>query len=212
MTEKIKLDIISDVVCPWCIIGYGNIQKAIKELNIESDIEIEWHPFELNPDMSPQGENLSAHSARKYGSTPESSQQFRHEMTQRGQDIGFKFNYFPDMKMVNTRKAHILLDYAKNQGKQTALKLRLFNAFFSEKKDISDIDTLKLEAEAVGLISSDISALLNAKSNHSDIEQQEHNWHKLGVNSVPTVIINQKLAVSGAQPVEIFKQIISGEI
>lgn len=210
--SKLRIDIISDVVCPWCIVGYKNLIQAIKELGVEDQVEIEWQPFELNPDMLPEGENLQAHSARKYGSTPESSQQFRLEMAERGKEIDFNFNYFPDMKMVNTRNAHILLEYAHSQNLQTELKLRLFSAFFSEQKDISKPEVLIKEIEAVGLNVEQAMALLNDSTALKTLQNTKAQWKKLGVSSVPTVVLNRKSAVSGAHPVESFKQFLLSEI
>ena len=208
MSNKIKIDIISDVVCPWCIIGYGNLKKAITELALEDKVEIEWQPFELNPNMPLEGEELSAHSARKYGSTPESSAKFRTEMTAHGKTVDFDFNFFEGMKIVNTRDAHILLEYAKSQGKQTALKLRLFSAFFTEKKDISDREILAQELATVGLNVEEAMAKLQSHQAIEMLIDQESYWQKLGVSSVPTVVFNGKSALAGAQPVETFIQIL----
>lgn len=131
MNNTVKIDIISDVVCPWCIIGYNHLKAAINELGIEERIEIEWQPFELNPDMPADDENLREHVARKYGSTVEESKNARIRIAGIGAEHGFEFNYFDDMKMMNTLDAHILLDYAKDFDKQSELKIRLFTAFFS---------------------------------------------------------------------------------
>lgn len=211
MSNKIKIDIISDVVCPWCVIGYGNLTKAIAELGLEDKVEIEWQPFELNPDMPLEGEELGAHSARKYGSTPESSAKFRTEMTAHGKAVDFDFNYFEGMKIINTRDAHVLLEYAKSQGKQTALKLRLFSAFFTEKKDVSDRQVLARELEAVGLNVQDAMKKLVETQAQQAITAQELYWQKLGVSSVPTVVFNKTSALSGAQPIETFKQILTAQ-
>lgn len=211
MSNKIKIDIISDVVCPWCIIGYGNLKKAITELALEDKVEIEWQPFELNPNMPLEGEELSAHSARKYGSTPESSAKFRTEMTAHGKTVDFDFNFFEGMKIVNTRDAHILLEYAKSQGKQTALKLRLFSAFFTEKKDVSDREVLAQELAAVGLNVQDAMNKLADTQAQQSITAQELHWQRLGVSSVPTVVFNNTSALSGAQPIETFKQFLTAQ-
>lgn len=211
MNNKLKIDIISDVVCPWCVIGYGNLKKAIIELNIEDKVEIEWQPFELNPDMPLEGEELRAHSARKYGSTPESSAKFREEMTAHGKTVNFDFNYFEGMKILNTRDSHILLEYAKSQGKQTALKLRLFSAFFTEKKDISSRQVLAQEIEAVGLNVIDAMEKLTNKQDQQAIIEQESYWQRLGVSSVPTVVFNKKSALSGAQSIETFIQALAAQ-
>ena len=209
MSNMIKLDIISDVVCPWCIIGYNHLQAAIKELGIEDRIEIEWQPFELNPDMPADGENLRQHVARKYGSTAEESKNARIRIAGIGAEHGFEFNYFDEMKMVNTFDAHILLDYAKGFGKQTELKLRLFTAFFSEQKDVSDRNILKQELISVGLDADKGMRWLDDPQRLSAIRNAEKQWQQMGVSSVPTVVFNRESGVSGAHPVEGYKQILS---
>lgn len=212
MVDKIKIDIISDVVCPWCIIGYKNLEQALSELNLEIDVEIEWQPFELNPDMPPEGEVLREHSARKYGSTPESSAKFRKEMTQRGLDVGFTFDYFDAMKIVNTRDAHILLEYAKDFHCQTELKLRLFSAFFEEHKDISNREVLAKEVASVGLNVQKAMSQLDNEHAIKTIKAKELDWQRLGVSSVPTVVVNRTRGLSGAQPVEAFIELIASEL
>ena len=209
MSNMIKLDIISDVVCPWCIIGYNHLQAAIKELGIEDHIEIEWQPFELNPDMPADGEDLRQHVARKYGSTAEESKNARIRIAGIGAEHGFEFNYFDEMKMVNTFDAHILLDYAKGFGKQTELKLRLFTAFFSEQKDVSDRNILKQELISVGLDADKGMRWLDDPQRLSAIRNAEKQWQQMGVSSVPTVVFNRESGVSGAHPVEGYKQILS---
>lgn len=209
MSNMIKLDIISDVVCPWCIIGYNHLQAAIKELGIEDRIEIEWQPFELNPDMPADGENLRQHVARKYGSTAEESKNARIRIAGIGAEHGFEFNYFDEMKMVNTFDAHILLDYAKGFGKQTELKLRLFTAFFSEQKDVSDRNILKQELISVGLDADKGMRWLDDPQRLSAIRNAEKQWQQMGVSSVPTVVFNRESGVSGAHPVEGYKRILS---
>jgi len=209
MTEKIKIDIISDVVCPWCIIGYGNLTRAITELGLEDNVEIEWQPFELNPDMPQEGEELRAHSARKYGSTPEDSARFREEMSARGKEFDFEFNYFEGMKIVNTRDAHVLLEYAKDKQLQSALKLRLFAAFFSEKKDVSQRSVLIAEAVCVGLDEQAVIDRLADESAHQHVVDTESQWQQMGVSSVPTVVFNRNSALAGAHPVETFVQVLS---
>lgn len=209
MSNFIKLDIVSDVVCPWCIIGYNHLQAAIKELGIEDRIEIEWQPFELNPDMPADGENLRQHVARKYGSTAEESKNARIRIAGIGAEHGFEFNYFDDMKMVNTFGAHILLDYAKEFGKQTELKIRLFTAFFSEQKDVSDREVLKQELISVGLDAEEGMRWLDDTQRRNAIRNTEKQWQQMGVSSVPTVIFNRESGVSGAHPVEGYKQILS---
>ncbi|WP_394242306.1 DsbA family oxidoreductase [Vibrio astriarenae] len=208
MTKKIKLDIISDVVCPWCVVGYKHLEAAIKELDLQEQVEIEWQPFELNSDMPVEGENLRAHVARKYGASREDSDRARTEIAQRGAEYGFKFDYFEEMKMVNTLDAHVLLEYAKSLGLQTELKLRLFSAFFTEHKDVSDREVLLSEVQAVGI---DVQGATEALANESlkeEIRSTEAQWHQMGISGVPTVVFNRESAVTGAHPQESYKQIL----
>ncbi|GAB2991698.1 DsbA family oxidoreductase [Psychrosphaera aestuarii] len=208
MSNKIKLDIISDVVCPWCVIGYKHLNAAITELGIQDKVEIEWQPFELNPDMPPEGEELTAHIMRKYGSSKEDSDKARDNLKQLGAEYGFEFNYFEGMKIVNTFNAHVLLDLAHQLGKQTELKLRLFSACFTEQKDVSDVDVLLNEAEAVGIDRDKASAALADKTIHQRVRELEGQWRQMGVSGVPTVVFNRKTGLTGAQPQETFKQVL----
>ncbi|PMJ91536.1 DsbA family oxidoreductase [Vibrio sp. 10N.261.55.A7] len=208
MTNKIKLDIISDVVCPWCVVGYKHLEAAIQELGLQDKVEIEWQPFELNPDMPIEGEELGAHLQRKYGSTREDSDRVRSDLTQRGEQYGFKFDYFDGMKMVNTLDAHVLLDMAHALGKQTDLKLRLFAAFFTERKDISDRDVLINEAQSVGINAEQAREALDDKSIRDRIRQTEQQWQQMNISGVPTVVFNRTSAMTGAQPQEGYKQVL----
>jgi len=209
MKEKLKIDIVSDVVCPWCTIGYKRLEKAISALGIEDQIEIEWHSFELNPSMPIEGQNVTEHIAEKYGSTVEQQKQSQQNMATVGKELGFTFDYFDDMRIVNTFEAHILLAYAKAFGKQTELKMRLTTAFFSERKDVSKRDILKQALSIVGLNAEEGLALLDNKEAQAKVRTEQNYWKNLGVNSVPTIIFNRKSAITGAQPIETFKQILS---
>jgi len=209
MSNKIKLDVVSDVVCPWCIIGYKNLQTAIDELGINDVIELQWQPFELNPHMPAEGQNLREHVAEKYGSSLQESNQARINISARGAEVGFTFNFFEEMKIVNTRDAHILLEYAFQQGKQTALKLRLFAAAFSEQKDVSNRDILLNEVAQVGLDVAQANEHLQNAHYREEVIQQELYWQKLGISAVPAVVFNRTSAMSGAQPVEAYKQALT---
>lgn len=209
MNDKIKIDIVSDVVCPWCTIGYKRLEKAITEMGIQDKVEIEWHPFELNPSMPEEGENVQEHIANKYGSSLEDQQRSQKNMTEVGAELGFKFDYFEDMRIVNTKDAHILLDYAKENGKQTELKMRLVESFFSERKDVSIKETLKLALEEVGLNVDEGMARLESDDARYKVQTEEAYWQNLGVTSVPTIVFNKKSAVTGAQPVAVFKKVLN---
>ncbi len=209
MKDKIKIDIVSDVVCPWCTIGYKRLEKAISEMGIQDKVEIEWHPFELNPNMPVEGENVQEHIANKYGASLEDQKRSQEHMTEVGAELGFKFDYFEEMRMVNTRDAHILLEYAKENGKQTELKMRLVESFFSERKDVSNKETLKLALQEVGLNVNEAMARLESDDASYRVRSEEAYWKSLGVTSVPTIVFNKKGAVTGAQPVAVFKEVLT---
>ncbi|CAL65797.1 DsbA family oxidoreductase [Christiangramia forsetii] len=209
MKKKLKIDIVSDVVCPWCTIGYKRLARAITELGVEDQVEIEWQPFELNPNMPAEGQNVTEHITEKYGSTIDQQKESQQHMTQIGEELGFTFDYFDEMKMVNTFDAHILLDYAKEFGKQTELKMHLTKAFFSERKNVSDKDVLRQALLDVGLDAEEGLARLESEEARYEVRSQQAYWKNLGVSSVPTVVFNRKSAVTGAQPVDTFKQVLS---
>ena len=209
MKEKLKIDIVSDVVCPWCTVGYKRLQKAISELGIEDQVEIEWQPFELNPQMPAEGQNVNEHITEKYGSTVAQQKESKQRLVDAGNELGFTFDYFDDMRIVNTFDAHVLLEYAKKFDKQTELKMRLTASYFSERKDVSQRDVLKQALLDVGLNAEEGIALLDNEEARYEIRSQEGYWKNLGVNSVPTIVFNRKSAVTGAQPVDLFKQVLS---
>lgn len=209
MSDKIRLDVISDVVCPWCIVGYNHLNAAIEKLGLEDKVELHWQPFELNPDMPAEGEELRAHVARKYGSSKADSDRARENITQAGAKYGFEFNYFDGMKIVNTFDAHLLLDYAHEVGKQTELKMRLFSAFFTESKDVSQRDVLIAEAQAVGISADEAKAALNDNQIKERVRALESQWQQMGVSGVPTVVFNRTSALTGAQPQAVFEQVLT---
>jgi len=209
MSNKIQLDVVSDVVCPWCIIGYKNLQQAIDELGVADKIELQWQPFELNPNMPAEGQNLREHVAEKYGSSLEESNQARINIAERGAEAGFTFNFFEDMKIVNTRDAHILLEYAHENKKQTELKLALFKAAFTDQKNVSEQQTLLNEVSKLGLDVEQAKACLESDLQREQVLKQEAYWQGLGISAVPTVVFNRRSALSGAQPVEAYKQVLT---
>ena len=209
MKNKLKIDIVSDVVCPWCTIGYKRLEKAIIELGLQDKVDIEWQPFELNPNMPVEGQNLNEHITEKYGSTTEQQTASKQNMIEAGEELDFVFDYFDGMRMVNTFEAHILLEYAKEFGKQTALKMCLTTAFFSERKDVSKRDVLKETLLSVGLNAEEGIARLDNNEAITEVRTKQDYWKSLGVNSVPTIVFNRKSAVTGAQPVDTFKQVLS---
>jgi len=209
MTDKIRVDIVSDVVCPWCIIGYKRLEKAIVELDAQDKIEINWQPFELNPDMPKKGENIIEHMNHKYGMSKEQVQSYQTDRKENGKEFGFEYNYYEDMKIVNTRDAHILLEYASEIGKQHQLHMRLFSAHFSEAKDISDTEVLINEAKSIGMNELELLNILEDSTYKNEIQEKENYWLRRGVSSVPTMIFNGTMLMNGAYPMETYKQVIA---
>ncbi|MEZ9717278.1 DsbA family oxidoreductase [Vibrio cyclitrophicus] len=209
MTNKLKIDFISDAVCPWCAVGYKRLELAISELNLQEKVEIEWQPFFLNPDMPAEGENINDYGTRKYGRTKEEGDRNKANITALGKESGFTFNFSDDSRVVNTTDAHTLLDYVKGTQKQTELKVRLFEAFFTEQKDISDRRVLAQALESVGIEVPRLNELLDNQKIQNRIAAEAAHWHNLGITSVPTMIFNNQIAVNGSRSTESYKQILA---
>ena len=206
MTQPLRIDIVSDVMCPWCIIGYRQLAEALDATGTAHDIH--WHPFELNPDMPPEGQNIREHIAEKYGSTPEQSDKSRKQMTALGADLGFDFRYADDMRMHNTFNAHQLLHWADTQGRKHDLKLALFTAHFTDRRNLSDDTVLADVAGETGLDRAEALAVLADQRFASEVRQIENFWLQQGIRGVPAVVIDRKHLVTGAQGVENYTSIL----
>ena len=205
----LRVDIVSDVVCPWCIIGYRQLQKALDSMPGRFEVSLHWHPFELNPQMPPEGQNLREHVAQKYGSTPEQSQAARARLASLGESLGFTFNYSDDMRMVNTFRAHQLLHWAAEEGRQTELKLALFESFFTLGEDVSQDEVLVAVAERVGLPGEMARAVL-ADARYADaVRAEQREWLEREVYAVPTFYFDGKYQVPGAQEAETFIRVLN---
>ena len=207
--DKIKIDIISDVVCPWCAIGYKRLSTAIDELNLNDKVEIKWHPFQLNPDMPREGQNADKYLMNKLRLNEGQLKQKRNSVTKLGKETGFKFDYFKEMKKVNTFNSHILLDYAKEFNKQTELKVRLQEAYFGERKDISNRNVLFLELEKVGLNAKEAILRLDDKKAIKHVEDEEKYWRDRGVYAIPTILFDNSVVRMGASKVDDYKQLLT---
>ena len=167
-------------------------------------IDVRWHPFELNPNMAEEGQNLRDHLAAKYGTTLQNSIKSRARLTELGADLGFEFNYADDMRMYNTFRAHQLIDWAGAQGNAHETNLALFGAFFTHRRDVSDIEVLCDVAASVGLGRDEANAMLQSGERADTVREKERHWTNRGVSGVPTMIFGQRFATSGAQGVENF--------
>ncbi|MDN2657996.1 DsbA family oxidoreductase [Cobetia sp. 14N.309.X.WAT.E.A4] len=209
MQDKLKIDIVSDVMCPWCVIGYKRLESAIQSLGLEDSVEIEWQPFELNPDMPAHGENLRAHIERKYDTTPKASAEARRNLTALAAEEGLVFNFFDDMRMVNTLELHVLLEYAAEQGMQHDLMMQFYADYFTLQKDMSDRAVMADSLAAVGLDATEGLAQLDVPEALQQVRAREAHWQQMGISSVPTFVFNRRSALNGAQPKEVFEQVLS---
>lgn len=207
MTDPLRIDIVSDVMCPWCVIGYHQLARALKDSGTAHDIH--WHPFELNPQMPAEGQNLREHIIEKYGTTPEQSAQSREQMTAIGQELGIDFRFADDMRMHNTFDAHQLLLWARGQGRMHDLKQALFAAHFTDRRNLSDSAVLADVAGEIGLDRDEALAVLQDQRHAEEVRAHEAFWLKQGIQGVPAVIFDSQHLVTGAQGVENYTDILS---
>lgn len=205
-TEKLRIDIVSDVVCPWCIIGYNQLKAAMEETGIDADIH--WHPFELNPKMGAEGQGIREHLTEKYGSTEEDSRRIRGQISSHGAAHGFAFNWSDDMRIYNTFKAHQLLHWANQSGQGPALKSALFKAYFTDGRDVSDDHALCEVAAEAGLDQDEAAAVLKDQRFAEIVRQKETFWIERGISSVPSMVFQSQHLVTGAQGEEKFANIL----
>ena len=207
--QTLQVDIVSDVVCPWCVIGYKQLMKALESLPGLFDVAIRWRPFELNPDMPESGQDLREHLARKYGAGATGAQSARSRLTALGDELGFRFDYHEGMRMVNTFRAHQLLHWAYPQGKQTELKLALFEAFFSRREDVNDVETLLAVSGRAGLDAGEARAVLSDGRCAEPVREEEQFWrNEHDVYAVPTFLFQQQYLVAGAQEAGTFVRVL----
>lgn len=207
-TPTLKIDFVSDVSCPWCVIGLKALDAAVERLQGEVAVDLHFQPFELNPQMVPEGEDTREHLQRKYGSTPEQAQQVRETIAARGAELGFTFNMDKRSRIYNTFDAHRLLHWAEAQGPgaQKALKMALFSAYFTEGENPGSHAVLLQAVEAVGLDVAQARAVLESDQFADDVRERESFYHQHGIHAVPAVIVNDKHLIQGGQPVEVFEQ------
>ncbi|CRM84091.1 DSBA-like thioredoxin domain protein [Pseudomonas sp. 24 E 13] len=204
MSTPLKIDFISDVSCPWCIIGLRGLTEALDQLGAEVQAEIHFQPFELNPKMPPEGQNIVEHISEKYGSSAEESQANRARIRDMGAELGFAFRTDGQSRIYNTFDAHRLLHWAGLEGLQYNLKEALFKAYFTDGQDPSDHKTLAIIAQSVGLAPQRTAEILASDEYAAEVREQEKLWLTRGVTSVPTIVFNDQYAVSGGQPAEAF--------
>jgi predicted DsbA family dithiol-disulfide isomerase len=206
MKKPIKIDFVSDVSCPWCAIGLQSLESALHKLEGELDVSLTFQPFELNPQMVAEGEDITEHLHKKYGSTPEQAAAARENIRARGEALGFTFNMDKRGRIYNTFNAHRLLHWAEGEGKQVALKKALLAAYFTDGENPSDPALLVRVAASVGLDAARAQAILDSDEFAAEVRAQEKFYQQHGINSVPAIILNDQHLISGGQPPEVFEQ------
>lgn len=207
MSIPVKIDFVSDVVCPWCAIGLSALEQAIRNVGPELQIELAFQPFELNPQLAAEGEDVGEHLARKYGIDEAQIRQNEEAIRQRGEALGFSFDMTRRRRISNTFDAHRLLHWAGLQGQaqQRALKHALLRAYFSEGRDVSDREVLVAVAASTGLDGAVARQVLESGDYANEVRAQEALYRERGIQAVPSVIFNDRHLIQGGQPVETFE-------
>ena len=213
MTTALKIDFVSDVSCPWCVIGLRALDEAIARVGSGITTDIHFQPFELNPKMAAEGQEITEHITEKYGITAAQADANRENIRARGADLGFKFAMATDAgggrsRIYNTFDAHRLLHWAETQGPglQKALKEALFKTYFTDGQSPGSPDVLVRVAGEVGLDAARAREVLASGEYTNDVRAREQFYLSQGISSVPAVIINDRHLISGGQPVEVFEQ------
>ena len=213
MTTHLKIDFVSDVSCPWCAIGLKALDQALARVAGDITTELHFQPFELNPHMAPEGQEITEHITRKYGISPAQAEANRESIRQRGESVGFTFSRADQpgggrSRIYNTFDAHRLLHWAgvEGTGKQKALKEGLLKAYFTDGQSPASHEVLERVATEVGLNRLKAAGILASQAYANEVRERESFYLNQGVHSVPAVIINDKHLISGGQPVEVFEQ------
>ena len=208
MTRVLHIDFVSDVVCPWCVIGLKAFEAALVNTADVVTAEIVFRPFELNPTMAAEGENVAEHIARKYGADPARAKGSRDAIRASAADLGFVMATTADSRIWNTFDCHRLLHWAAEQGRQHALKLALFTAHFTDQQSLADPEMLVAAAIAAGLDGAAARGVVTSDAFATQVRADERHWRDSGIDAVPTIVIDGKYLITGGQPVAVFEKIL----
>ena len=207
MTDAIKLDLMSAPICPWCYIGKAHLDRAL-EAHPNHPFVIEWHPFQLNPEMPAEGMDRRAYLEAKFGGKDGAVRAYA-PVVEHAEKAGLKIDFEGMQRTPNTLDAHRLIHWAGIEGKQTAAVSALFKAYFIEARDIGDPEVLADIADTIDMDASVVLRLLGTDADREDIAARDAHSRSMGVNSVPTFIVAQQHAVPGAQPPELWAKVIA---
>lgn len=215
MATQLKIDFISDISCPWCVVGLRNMEQALAAIGEEIEAYIRFEPFELNPDMAPEGMDRADYFASKYRISEDEAKRRGGEIRARAEEAGFTMNTGEGFRIYNTFDAHRLLEWAMEEGKQRLLKHAMFSAYFTDGKNMGDHETLAKIAESVGLDGARAREILAGDDYAGHVRQSQSHQRGRGVQSVPTIIVNDEYVINGGQPPAIFEKAfrhIAGEV
>lgn len=207
MAEAVKLDIMSDPICPWCYIGKAHLDRALQD-HPDHPFAIEWHPFQLNPEMPREGMDRRSYLERKFGGKEGAVRAYA-PVVEHAEKAGLKINFEAMQRTPNTLDAHRLIHWAGIEGRQTAAVSALFKAYFVDARDIGDAEVLADIADSIEMDAAVVTRLLKSDVDAQDIRDRDAHSRKMGVNSVPTFIVANTHAVPGAQPPELWAQVIA---
>ncbi len=206
-SKPLKIDFVSDVACPWCAVGLASLERAIERIGDDLPApELHFQPFELNPQLGPEGADPAEYMTRKYGMTPAQQVASRDAIRQRGADVGFVFRREGRARIHNTFDAHRLLHWAELEGRQAALKKALLSAYFTDGESVASHETLARIAAQVGLDADRARQILASDEFAAEVREREQFYTSQGISSVPSIIINDRHLISGGQPPEVFEQ------
>jgi predicted DsbA family dithiol-disulfide isomerase len=201
-----KIDFVSDVVCPWCAVGLHGLEIALQRLAGELSVDLHFQPFELHPQMGPEGQDLESYLTQKYGVTPEQSAATRETIRQRGADVGFRFELDKRTRTWNTFDAHRLLHQAGLEGRQRELKHALLSAYFTEGLNPGDPAVLRAAAASAGMDAGAAQRVIEGGLHADAVRAAERHFQSLGIRSVPAVIVDDRHLISGGQPPAVYEQ------
>jgi len=208
MSVSLRIDFVSDIACPWCAVGLASLQQALSRCGDQFGAELHFQPFELNPGMPPEGEDVGEHLARKYGSTPERQAEMRAMIAERGAAVGFRFNPDGRSRIVNTFNAHRLLYWAgtEDDKRQLALKQALLEACHGRDQRVDHDAVLLAAVGQAGLDANRARQILASDEFANEVRAAEHQWQEAGIHAVPAVVIEHRHVISGAQTPDVFEQ------
>jgi predicted DsbA family dithiol-disulfide isomerase len=203
---RLRIDFVSDVVCPWCAIGLASLEQALERTRGEVEAGIHFQPFELNPQLGPEGEDMLEHLQKKYGMSAAQVADNQEAIRRRGAELGFTFDMDRRRRTWNTFDAHRLLHWAELEGRGRELKHALLRAYFTDGRNVSDHDTLVELAAGAGLPAAGARGILGSDTYAGEVRTVEQFFLQQGIQGVPAVIIERRHLISGGQPVEVFER------